>query len=90
MTSSLQKEPGSLKDRLPAVDSSTGSLPILESYPDFHGVRLHSLTRPAEYRCARCGGTCSSALAATSDHHGAGALICPSCYGVFVESRVRG
>lgn len=49
---------------------------ILDSYPSWAGLQLHSLAVAAQYHCDQCRKTRESAMVATGDN----TLICPACY----------
>lgn len=49
---------------------------ILDSYPSWAGLQLHSLAVAAEYRCDQCRKARESTMIATGEN----TVICPACY----------
>lgn len=54
-----------------------GELPIIDTYPLFRGLRLHSLAYPVLVRCAHCSHRRESTMVALDEAH---APVCPACY----------
>jgi anti-anti-sigma factor len=64
------------------VGSDGHRVGILQSYPCWQGLQLHSLVRQIHYRCSECERPRDSTMAATRETpDGAGTLVCPACYG---------
>lgn len=60
-----------------AQPSTTQRFTIIDSYPMWRGIQLHSLSEPSTYDCDACGRRQDSAMVAFSV---ADTVICPACY----------